>query len=375
MFFSVKNAHYSLLSFSLISCAVYAENNEERFHQNNANSTNSTMENLLLNHYLIAILAVIIIIFSLYNWKRNRPKFKNHQLFSLFESLTPWIILDDKHRIIRLNKEFTTLNGYTLKDLRGTPPFPSLLFSDSYENKKNILKSLQKSGMWQGEISVIHKDSSILTQIVTIREIRQNNHVKYIVISFVDITNRKKIEEKLRTLSERDGLTGLWNRRKFDEALRKHCKMIDRYPNKERSCLAIIDIDNFKSINDSMGHDYGDFIIRELATLLKFHLRDTDMVARVGGEEFAVILRHTQLTEATVVLKRVCQLINDTLPFTISGGVSEISKQQEHVYKHADIALYQAKRAGKNQIMAFDEPVMVSDIAPQDELKTHSPTL
>lgn len=93
---------------------------------------------------------------------------------------------------------------------------------------------------------------------------------------------RKELEVRLRVLSERDSLSNLWNRRKFEEQLAYYSRLVERYPNEATTCLALVDIDNFKRINDELGHDEGDRVIASVAKLLQDSLRSTDFVARVG---------------------------------------------------------------------------------------------
>jgi len=176
------------------------------------------------------------------------------------------------------------------------------------------------------------------------------------MMSFIDISYQKEIEHQLRMLSEKDPLTGLWNRRKFDEELSEFCKLVERYPKKSSGCVAILDIDNFKNVNDKMGHDKGDYVIQTLAHKLKSHLRETDMIARVGGEEFAIILRQTTLDDASYILDRLRKSINMSpdIPCSISGGITDVTGIPQQVYKRADIALYDAKSSGRNKILILE---------------------
>lgn len=300
----------------------------------------------------IALLSASIIFFaySQIKTKKNQPL-----LITAFNELSACIILDSKFRIVRSNNEFKKLNGYDIKDIAGINPFPSIIFTNSYKDKKHIISCLAENSCWHGELSTIHKDGYIQTQLVKIQLVRAEDYLQtFYIISFVDISEQKKIEHQLRLLSEKDPLTGIWNRRKFDEELRSLCKFYDRYPEKSSGCLAIIDIDHFKQVNDKLGHDAGDHVIQVIATMLKTHLRETDVIARVGGEEFAIILHQTSIEDATFILNRLRKSIytNSDIPCTVSCGITDVTSEAENVYKRADIALYEAKSSGRNKLIA-----------------------
>ena len=126
------------------------------------------------------------------------------------------------------------------------------------------------------------------------------------------------------------------------------------------SCLAIVDIDHFKRVNDKYGHDVGDKVITEVGRILVAESRRNDFVARIGGEEFAIILPNTSLPEAEIILNRlrVAVNLNDDIKVSISGGVTDICNSSEASYKRADLALYESKTAGRNQISCFSSEEM-----------------
>ncbi len=299
----------------------------------------------------LVVLSASVIFFA---YTQNKAKKNEPILISAFNELSACIILDSKFRIVRSNNEFKKLNGYDTKDISGMTPFPSIVFTNSYKEKKHIISCLAENSSWHGELSAIHKDGYIQTQLVKIQLIRAEDYLQnFYIISFVDISEQKKVEHQLRQLSEKDPLTGIWNRRKFDEELKTLCKLFSRYPEKSSGCLAIIDIDHFKQVNDQFGHDTGDHVIQVIATMLKSHLRETDVIARVGGEEFAIILHQTSIEEATYILNRLRKSIytNSDIPCTISCGITDVTSVPENVYKRADIALYDAKSTGRNKII------------------------
>jgi diguanylate cyclase (GGDEF)-like protein len=171
----------------------------------------------------------------------------------------------------------------------------------------------------------------------------------------------KEIEVEVIT----DALTGLYNRKGHDEKISETIAHVDRYNIK--ASFILCDIDYFKKINDNFGHKVGDLALKKLATLLKERLRTNDFISRYGGEEFAVILPHTDLEGATKAGNGLREFIDDTvfsykdtqIPLTISIGVSEFRKGDDHstVFERADHALYLAKKSGRNTVRTENDVV------------------
>ena len=194
----------------------------------------------------------------------------------------------------------------------------------------------------------------------------------YIVTHCADITLQKQTEKKLtdalseiKHLAQTDELTGVPNRRYLLGRLREEFIRAQRY---SRSlCLAILDLDHFKNINDQYGHASGDLVLKHFARFVHAHLRRGDVLGRVGGEEFCVLLPETQLDEASSVLNRITEAlaaeqIDEFTPgfsYTFSSGVAQISgdplQNCNMLFSNADKALYQAKAAGRNRVIAFQE--------------------
>lgn len=196
-------------------------------------------------------------------------------------------------------------------------------------------------------------------------EIQKN--IEDIILNF-DIPEGNKLDvikkinfmySQTRYMSVTDPLTGLYNRRHFEDNLEREFLRAVRYDN--NLSFAIIDVDFFKKVNDTYGHSYGDYVLKEVAYLILQTFRKTDMVFRYGGEEFAVIITETPIEKAVIPLERLRKSISE-YPFsyngtkikvTVSIGVSEVNKQTESVhqlFENADKALYKAKENGRNQI-------------------------
>ncbi|WP_293005105.1 GGDEF domain-containing protein [Nitrosomonas sp.] len=164
--------------------------------------------------------------------------------------------------------------------------------------------------------------------------------------------------EQLRGLVQTDQMTGAFNRRGLDEIFKREAARADR--NAQSLGVVLIDLDNFKKINDNFGHQYGDSVLINLVTVAKETLRPSDIVARFGGEEFVILLPEVELEDALTIIQRLqnnlgknfsLQIDNQSMPVTFSAGVAlrSFGEHQNSVISRADKALYQAKRAGKNR--------------------------
>ncbi|MCW9024516.1 MAG: sensor domain-containing diguanylate cyclase [Gammaproteobacteria bacterium] len=179
-----------------------------------------------------------------------------------------------------------------------------------------------------------------------------------------DITDRKMLEKHLNYLATHDQLTKLYNRRVFEERLADEIKRSERYD----STLAVflLDIDYFKEVNDSHGHEAGDTVLKEFAAMLRDRLRINDITARYGGEEFAVVLPETTATKATELAERFRQQVSlrnieisggKKISLTISIGIAsypENGESVEHLINAADKAMYNAKNGGRNKVVEAD---------------------
>jgi len=172
-----------------------------------------------------------------------------------------------------------------------------------------------------------------------------------------EIRERKKVEQQLRHLSDTDALTQLYNRRAFSRDYAAEVDRCHRYA--EHFCVIMLDIDHFKSVNDSHGHDVGDQVLVAIATCLSDNVRSSDVCARYGGEEFVILLPKTPLQEAAVFADRLRQLIEATsitlpneksLSVTTSLGVAQWHQGNDDVIVSADQHLYQAKSSGRNRV-------------------------
>ena len=157
-----------------------------------------------------------------------------------------------------------------------------------------------------------------------------------------------------------DPLTGLRNRRALDEAIQSRLAMLERYGNS--FAIVVFDVDHFKQVNDEQGHLEGDRILQDVAGVLDFAVRDTDLVTRFGGEEFVVVMPETDLPGASIFAERTRARIEERLTVTVSGGVTAAwpGDDPRRLLSRADEAMYAAKEAGRNRVFHSDE-----DLGPQ----------
>ncbi len=310
----------------------------------------------------IILLIILSVIISRYIVKHRTTSLESQLALAALNGMSSIVITDKNNRIIKVNDEFTRVSGWKESEVMGQCPsiFQSGVHSDVFYAE--MWQTIQKKQCWEGEVVNKRKDGTLITEILRIQAIMgKNGKVQYFIASFVDITARKELENCLRELSEKDMLTQCWNRRKFEAEFSKLTNKKRLTPKVKVSCLAIIDIDYFKRINDQYGHDVGDKVIKNVARILQTESRSIDFVARIGGEEFAILLPNTSLKEAEVILNclRVAiHLADDSLSVTVSGGVTDICDCGEATYKRADLALYESKTAGRNQISCFPSSEM-----------------
>ncbi|MBP9694624.1 MAG: GGDEF domain-containing protein, partial [Alphaproteobacteria bacterium] len=187
------------------------------------------------------------------------------------------------------------------------------------------------------------------------------NEVDGIITICVEITDRKIFENELRRLATVDPLTGCFNRRRFLELANMEFVRAERY--NLSLCVMMLDIDHFKSINDTFGHAVGDEALIKLAKVVKGMIRDTDIFGRFGGEEFALLLPNTNLVDGQKIAERVREAIGgiklssneDVICFTVSIGLTHyLVKMDDTISKalqRADEALYVAKKSGRNKVI------------------------
>ncbi|HYE37074.1 EAL domain-containing response regulator [Methylocaldum sp.] len=268
------------------------------------------------------------------------------------------LITDAETRIIAVNPAFSSITGYTTEEVVGNTP--SILSSGKHDKEfyRRMWESIDLTGQWQGEIWNKRKNNDIYPQWLTINVVRdtEGRLLNYIA-TVSDITERKQIEDRLRNLAHYDTLTGLPNRELFNTRLNEAINRT-RHNNTDLALL-FIDLDRFKTVNDSLGHNAGDELLRQVAARLKQSVRESDVTARLGGDEFTVILENmTEPQKAEIVAQKIIHALNK--PVNLHGHQIFISPSIgiafypsdatdiEELVKNADRAMYTAKREGRN---------------------------
>lgn len=287
------------------------------------------------------------------------------QAARVFESTAEGVLITDpEERILAVNSAFTEITGYSGDEVLGKTP--RILKSDRHPPilYETMWKALKETGSWRGEIWNVHKNGEVFPGLMTISTVVDDNQeITHYVGVFRDITNIKRSEEQLTHLAHHDALTGLPNRSLFQLRL-EHC--IQRaYRYQRKAALLFIDLDRFKVINDTLGHLFGDMLLKRAAESLAMEVRAEDTIARLGGDEFVILLEEIgSAHEAALFAGRVQQIF--TRPFrvqdrelfvTSSIGVSiypDDGEDQESLLRRADIAMYRAKELGRNGFALFE---------------------
>lgn len=286
-------------------------------------------------------------------------RIREAQLRAIVNSVQAHMIvpIDVNGNIEEFNQSIARLTELS-PSIVGSPA--SNLFQEEVE-VSDLLQRTESQGWTELSGPMVHANnkswwgSSVLTRIIN----EENQTVGYSLITRDDTTRHQR-EKLLMKWAEQDTLTGVSNRRAFRSIVDKALKELDAKGGS--LSFVLLDIDHFKSVNDTYGHNVGDEVLRELAKRLKCCVRGPDQIVRMGGEEFGVLLPNTNVEQAYIVAERARKLVADSvfvtevqsLPITISIGVVSTSqcfeKSFKWMYKAADIAMYRAKNLGRNQV-------------------------
>ena len=286
---------------------------------------------------------------------------------TIFESSSEsMIITDAENRIITVNPAFTTTTGYTLNEVVGRNP--NLLSSGKQHKEfyQEMWHALNTVGHWNGEVWNLRKNGELYAEWLSINIIFNDDGSKRLHVAlFSDITIRKQADELIWKHANHDHLTQLPNRRLFRDRLDQSVKMAHRTG--DSLALLFIDLDRFKEVNDTLGHDVGDKLLMEAAGRINQCVRKMDTVARMGGDEFTVILSNiSDPVYAGNVATSIIRKLGE--PFIIGAEVLNVSASigitlypadggnSEQLLKNADIAMYAAKISGRNRFCYFSKP-------------------
>ena len=288
-----------------------------------------------------------------------------------FESNESMLVTDAHAVILRVNHAFTDHSGYSAQEAIGQTP---RLFQSGRHDLAfyaTLWADLQRDGAWQGEIWNRRKSGEVFPVWLSITAVcNEEGEVTHYVASHTDITLRMAAEAEIKSLAFTDPLTNLPNRRLLQDRL--HQALIQAKRNNCRLALIFLDLDKFKPVNDAFGHQAGDELLLAVAQRLLACMRESDTVARVGGDEFVVLLPGLEAAHDAL---GVAEKIHATLqqPFTLAQGQtvhisssSGIALYPEHgrdeitLMSHADAAMYQAKSSGRDKFVLFSPEAQTS---------------
>ncbi|MFA6310876.1 MAG: EAL domain-containing protein [Sterolibacterium sp.] len=299
-----------------------------------------------------------------------------HIAATAFESQEAIMVTDANSIILRVNRAFTALTGYAAEEVVGQNP--RMLQSGRHDAAfyRAMWETIGRSGAWQGEVWDRHKNGQDYPRWLTISAVKNDDGVAthYVGVHF-DISERKQAEKKINELAYFDQLTGLPNRTLLLDRLRQTMTASSR--SGVYGALLFIDLDNFKTLNDTLGHDVGDLLLKRVAQRLTTCVRAGDTAARLGGDEFVVMLSSLSMsardaaTQTEVVGEKILAALNQTYQLkdvayhnTPSVGATLFSGHQaeiEDLLKQAELAMYKAKASGRNALRFFD-PDMELDV-------------
>ncbi len=290
-------------------------------------------------------------------------------LAAAFDAQDAVMITDSQAKIVRVNRTFQQITGYAEAEVLGLNP--KILSSGRHDSAffSDMWRQIKCTGAWAGEIWDKRKDGQIYPKQMTITAVKApDGGVVHYVAIFTDISERKKYEDEIRDMAFADALTGLPNRRLLLNRLSVAVSASAR--SGQFGALMFLDLDKFKVLNDTLGHDYGDLLLIEVAARIKSCVREVDTVARLGGDEFVVLVENLSdgMEVAQQGASKVAEKIREVLanpyqlrsqPYHSSPSIglcmfSGADSSVDDLLKRADQAMYRAKTTGRNRVCLFD---------------------
>jgi diguanylate cyclase (GGDEF)-like protein/PAS domain S-box-containing protein len=271
-------------------------------------------------------------------------------------------LLDLTGRSLRVNQALCRITGYAPGELQAKT-LQEMTHPDDFDLDADDLGQLLSGeiGSYQAEKRLRHEWGHYIWAQTTVSLVRDDqNEPLQLLYQVQDISTRRELEAHLAYLVDHDFLTGLPNRRRFEQELRMHVEEVARYG--PTGALLLIDLDNFKDVNDTFGHKAGDDVLKGIAGLLKRRTRRTDLLARLGGDEFGLLLTRADAAQAATVAdelvkalhRHVASLGDEHLHITASIGVALFAGLSEvEMLAYADLAMYDAKESGRNRFALY----------------------
>lgn len=310
--------------------------------------------------------------------ERKRMEEHLRQAATVFESSAEGVtVTRPDGTIIAVNRAFTEISGYRADEVIGQNPRILQSGRHSQEFYQLLWASIIRDGSWQGEVWNRRKNGEVYPEWLSIRAVRdEQGEISNYVATFSDISQQKQNEERIHQLAFSDPLTSLPNRRLLLERL-QHA-LVTRSRSRRHGALFFIDLDHFKDLNDTRGHDMGDLLLQKVAERLVGCVREGDTVARFGGDEFVVMLEDLSektsdaVNEVKAAGDKILSRLNEPYALneyqhhcTPSIGVTLFGHGDTSVdplLKQADLAMYQAKASGRNALRFYD-PEMQEEVS------------
>jgi len=292
--------------------------------------------------------------------KDNTERYRRYSEIAFKNASVGIIVADERARVFRSNVTFSHMTGVDIEDMIGTDLF-SLLLTDE-KRYAFVEKVISKQKIWCGEMNIASRVLGEFPALVNIGAVvSDDGRIEQYVAEISDISLLKESQNKLQHLAHHDQLTNLANRYAFESYLKQSLL------NNEQKAVLFIDLDNFKTINDTRGHDVGDVLLKQVAERLTDCVRGDDIVARLGGDEFIMLIAYKDSLDVERLAKRIKQKMGE--PFVIkkreyfssaSIGIALAPDDGDSVgvlIKNADVAMYRAKHMGKNQYSFYNRKV------------------
>lgn len=272
------------------------------------------------------------------------------------------IVVDEDHRIKAVNPSFHRETGYALKEMLGQSAFDLI----QHDRDSDSIQDLVQAAMVDGQSVVVRrKNGGSYDALMTGSRLTEaGTFQNFMILILTDVTRLRRAERHLSKLAFQDHLTGLGNRNYLNRLIQD---LRERPEGRRKGALFFLDLDSFKLINDTLGHDAGDEILIQFSRRLKNFLRDQDHLIRLGGDEFVFFFDQLESREdLNIIAEKIVQSANGE-PFQVASRaltvscsigialLSEVNEDLNSLLKHADIAMYEAKRQGKNAFVFFDE--------------------
>lgn len=300
---------------------------------------------------------------------RNQVKTRQLRLQSILDNAGEGILTVDRFgRIETFNNAAETLFGYSEEEVHGQNASVIIPAFHTIKHRNDVVQTsvLKKSNLLQKEQEIVgrNKSNEIFPMSIRLGRVLLEGEILYVAL-VSDISERKAMVDRLKQLAERDSLTGLYNRHFFMDELERVIERTLRHE-RMRATLLYVDLDNFKYVNDTLGHLAGDQVLSDVSKVLVKRARGSDLLVRLGGDEFAILLYDADAKQALDTAEAYRQQLSDfvfqfegnTLDIGCSIGVALLDhkiKKKEELLVRADLACHIAKRLGKNRVYVFEE--------------------